>query len=268
MSRKDPFHFCLAYFFDKVNLPAMKTVLTRAAEIVVASVLLILLLPFFLLAVVIVQIDSPGPIIFKQVRVGKNGKSFVLYKLRTMRKNANGTYPPHTQVNDPRFSPVCRLIRSTGIDEVPQLWNVIKGDMGLVGPRPELPAVVETYNSRQKEVLKFRPGVFGISQLALREGVDYRKKLKIELAYYPKRTLMKDIMILIFTPIVLMWHTLSKILPFVKHKREFVDTFWFRYLLSATPEEVEKLLNVSEEDGKGVFETTPHVQARMAGRQG
>ncbi len=232
----------------------MKNFITRVAEIIGAILLLILLLPFFLLAVLIVQLDSPGPIIFRQVRVGKGGKPFVLYKLRTMKKDADGNFPPHTQVNDPRFSPVCRVIRSTGIDEVPQLWNVIKGDMGFVGPRPELPRIVDTYTPEQRRVLNYRPGVFGISQLVLREGVDYRKKLKIELAYYPRRNLLKDLLILALTPWVLAQHTITRILPFVENKREYTDTAWFRFLISADRETVENLLSRNSVENYGTAE--------------
>jgi len=210
----------------------MINLITRIFEFIGALILLVLLLPFFAIAVLIVQLDSPGPIIFHQKRIGKNGKIFTLHKLRTMRKNADGTSPPHTQVNDPRFSPICRIIRATGLDEVPQLWNIIKGDMGFIGPRPELPNIVETYSPEQKKILKFNPGLFGISQLALREGVDYKQKLKIEGEYYPNRNIIKDFLILFFTPVVLVNHTLGRILPFWKKRNEYTDTFWFKYLVS------------------------------------
>ena len=210
----------------------MKKIITRVLEFIGALILLILLLPFFVIAVLIVQLDSPGPIIFHQKRIGKDGKVFTLYKLRTMRKDADGTSPPHTQVNDPRFSPICRFIRATGIDEVPQLWNIIKGDMGFIGPRPELPNIVETYSQEQKEILKFNPGLFGISQLALREGVNYKKKLQIENHYYPNRNVIKDFLILFFTPLVLANHAFGRIIPFWKKRTEYTDTFWFKYLVS------------------------------------
>ncbi|MCD6594056.1 sugar transferase [bacterium] len=209
----------------------MINLITRIFELIGALLLLILLLPFFAIAVLIVQLDSSGPIIFHQKRVGKNGKVFTLHKLRTMRKDADGESPPHTQVDDQRFSAVCRLIRATGIDEVPQLWNIIKGDMGFIGPRPELLNIVETYSPNQKKILKFNPGLFGISQLALREGVNYRKKLKIENDYYPNRNVIKNFMIFFFTPVVLIDHTFGRILPFWKHRTEYTNTFWFKYLM-------------------------------------
>ncbi|RKZ25206.1 hypothetical protein DRQ29_06680, partial [bacterium] len=125
-----------------------------------------------------------------------------------------------------------RFIRATGIDEVPQLWNIIKGDMGFIGPRPELPNIVETYSQEQKEILKFNPGLFGISQLALREGVNYKKKLQIENHYYPNRNVIKDFLILFFTPLVLANHAFGRIIPFWKKRTEYTDTFWFKYLVS------------------------------------
>lgn len=209
----------------------IRTFIIRALEIIVAGALFLILLPFFLVAAILVQIDSPGKVIFVQKRVSKGGKMFNLYKLRTMKKNANGDFPPHTQINDQRFSPLCRLIRSTCIDEVPQLLNIIKGDMSFVGPRPELPKIVSTYDENQLRIFEFKPGLFGISQLALREGVDYRKKLDIELAYYPHRNLLKDSLIVVFTPLVLASHTMGKILPFAKPKSDYSNSALIKFLI-------------------------------------
>jgi len=205
--------------------------LYRIFEIWAALLLLMVLLPFFLIAVVLVQLDSPGKVIFRQRRIGKKGREFVLYKLRTMKKNANGAYPPHTQVNDPRFSPICRLVRATCIDEIPQLWNIIKGDMGFIGPRPELPQIVEQYDDEQRGVLEFKPGLLGISQLVLREGVNYRIKLKIENAYYCHRTRLKDCTVAALTPFVIMSHTLGRMLPWKQNRTEYIDARWFRFLM-------------------------------------
>lgn len=187
-------------------------------EMLLALVLFILLLPLFLFAVLLVQIDSPGRIIFKQPRIGKNGKPFILYKLRTMKRGANGNFPVHTQVNDERFSPLCRLIRATTIDEIPQLVNVMKGEMSLVGPRPERPQVVTTYTPTQRDILRFTPGLFGISQLAFREGVIVDKKLSLELKYYPQRTALSDIKIVCYTPFILLKDTFSKLVPSSNHR--------------------------------------------------
>ncbi len=191
----------------------MKHALRRFFEIILAIILLTLSLPVFLVTIVIVLVDSPGSILLKQKRVGNGGKHFRLYKLRTMKRGANGNWPMHTQVNDPRFSPVCRLIRSTCIDEIPQFWNIIKGDMTFIGPRPERPPIVEAYNERQRDILKFTPGLFGISQLVFREGVVVSEKIDVELRYYENRTIWSDIKVLLYTPLVLLSHISGKINP-------------------------------------------------------
>ncbi len=209
----------------------MRETLDKIFGAIIGALLFLLLSPFFLFAVLIVALDSPGATIFRQIRVGKNGIPFTLFKLRTMRRDADGHNPPHTVVDDPRFSPICRMIRATGIDEVPQLWNLIRGDMTLIGPRPEVPAVVDEYTDKQKKVLSYVPGLFGISQLVLREGVDYRKKLRIENLYYPNRTIFKDALILMLTPIVLFDQMMAKMLPFWKQRNEYVEAFWFKWLV-------------------------------------
>ncbi|RKZ29453.1 sugar transferase [bacterium] len=191
----------------------MKNVILRIIEIIIALLLMIITAPLFLLAVIVAMVDSPGKILLKQDRVGKNGKVFKLFKLRTMKKGANGDLPMHTQVNDPRFSPVCRFIRSTCIDEIPQFWNILKGEMTFIGPRPERPPIVEAYTERQRDILNFTPGLFGISQLVFREGVVVSEKIDVELQYYENRTIWKDSKILFYTPIVLLAHVAGKVRP-------------------------------------------------------
>ncbi len=191
----------------------MKRAVTSFLEITIAILLLIVTLPLFLLAGIIVMIDSPGPLLLKQDRVGKDGKLFKLIKLRTMKKGANGNLPMHTQLNDPRFSPVCRFIRSTCLDELPQLWNILVGDMTFIGPRPERPPIVHAYTERQRDILKFKPGLFGISQIVFREGIIVSEKIDLELRYYENRTIGSDIKILLYTPIVLIAHMAGKIRP-------------------------------------------------------
>ncbi|MCD6502079.1 sugar transferase [bacterium] len=189
----------------------MKRLLKRTAEVIAASIFLIIALPLFLIASIIVLIDSPGPLILRQERVGKGGRVFKLFKLRTMKKGANGNLPMHTQVDDPRFSPICRFIRSTCIDEIPQLLNIIRGEMTFIGPRPERPPIVEAYTERQLDILSFTPGLFGISQLVFREGVIVPKKIALELKYYESRNIFRDIKILLYTPIVLISHMAGKV---------------------------------------------------------
>lgn len=252
----------LAKCLSSLNFYNMVTLFFRIVEIVVAAILLLLLLPFFILAGVLVQIDSPGPVLFRQKRVGLLGKEFTLLKLRTMKKGANGEFPPHTQKNDKRFSPLCSLIRATCIDEVPQLWNVIVGDMHLIGPRPELPAIVQTYDNEQRKILNYKPGLLGISQLAFREGVDYRQKLKLENSYYPHRTWMKDFLISLLTPVSILSHIINRILNGKCTKAEFVDSPWFRILLGQNGSDP-----ITKDDGKDSAEKeTPSLSAKMLDR--
>ena len=207
------------------------SILRRIVEIIGAVLVSIILLPFFLLTIILVQIDTPGQIIFRQRRVGKNGKPFKLYKLRTMKNNANGVYPAHTQFNDPRFSPICKLVRASCIDEYPQLWNILIGNMSFIGPRPELPKIVKKYTLEQCKVLQYKPGLFGISQLVLREGVDYNQKLRIENAYYPYRSLLKDLLVITFTPLVVFDHTFRTLISFYRKKVDYTNTAWFKFLV-------------------------------------
>jgi lipopolysaccharide/colanic/teichoic acid biosynthesis glycosyltransferase len=189
----------------------LKKIVGRFVEILVVLIIFAATLPFFLLAILLIQIDSPGPVFLKQKRVGKGGRLFNLYKLRTMKEGADGTHPMHTQVNDPRFSKMCRFIRATTLDEIPQLINVLKGDMSIIGPRPERPQVVDTYSSEQKQILDFVPGLFGISQLAFREGVVIEEKLKLEVRYYRQRNSILDAKILLYTPLIVVKHSFGKL---------------------------------------------------------
>jgi lipopolysaccharide/colanic/teichoic acid biosynthesis glycosyltransferase len=188
-----------------------KRFLWRILEVALCLLIFIATLPFFLLSIILIQFDSPGQIVLAQKRVGKDGRLFDLYKLRTMKRGENGVSPPHTQVNDPRFSKLCRLVRATTLDEVPQLFNVIRGDMSLVGPRPERPLVVEQYSPAQREVLQYLPGLFGISQLAFREGVIVEKKIALEIEYYKNRNFALDSKILVMTPYIVIKDIIGKL---------------------------------------------------------
>lgn len=134
----------------------------RAFDIVVSAALLVALLPVFLVTALLVKLTSPGPIVFGQDRCGRDGKPFRCYKFRTMVQNAeilraelldrNEMSGPVFKIrNDPRITPLGRVLRKTSIDELPQLWNVLRGDMSFVGPRPPLPAEVATYTPRERD---------------------------------------------------------------------------------------------------------------------
>ena len=139
----------------------------RALDLLVGAAALLLLAPLIVLVALAVKLSSPGPVIFRQVRVGQGGRHFTLYKFRTMRPGERG--PEVTRGSDPRITPVGRLLRTSGIDELPQLLNVVRGEMTLVGPRPETPALAERYPAHCRAVFDHRPGLTGPTQVRLRD---------------------------------------------------------------------------------------------------
>ena len=139
----------------------------RALDLIVSIAALLLLIPVFVTVAIIVRCTSPGSVLFRQVRVGQGGIPFVMYKFRTMRPGAGG--PEVTPADDLRVTPIGRLLRTTGIDELPQLLNVLRGDMTLVGPRPETPALARRYPSECRLVFQHRPALTGPSQVRLRD---------------------------------------------------------------------------------------------------
>jgi len=140
--------------------------MARWLEVVISGMGIILSVPLLILAAVAIALNSPGPVIFRQDRVGRQGQIFVLYKLRTMRMVHNG--PQVTATGDERVTWVGRILRRTKVDELPELWNVLKGDMALVGPRPEVPRYVDLEDHRWKLVLRSRPGITDPVTLRLR----------------------------------------------------------------------------------------------------
>jgi lipopolysaccharide/colanic/teichoic acid biosynthesis glycosyltransferase len=141
------------------------TGLPRSFEVVVSGVGLLVALPFLAVAAVAIRLTSPGPALFRQERVGRYGRPFFLLKLRTMR---TGGGPQVTASGDPRVTGVGQLLRKTKLDELPQLWNVARGEMALVGPRPEVPAYVDLTGPAWNRVLEARPGITDPVSLRLR----------------------------------------------------------------------------------------------------
>jgi len=183
----------------------------RIFDFVAALIGLIVLSPLFLITSFIIKLTSPGPVFHRGERAGLNGKSFRLYKFRTMILNAATLGPGITARNDPRVTAVGRFLRSTKVDELPQLINVLKGDMSLVGPRPEDPRYVKQYTPEQREILRVRPGITSAASLTYRneermlKGQDWETvyrtqilpaKLEIDLAYLSKRTLSSDLLLI------------------------------------------------------------------------
>ncbi|SDX65575.1 sugar transferase [Paenibacillus sp. CF384] len=182
--------------------------LKRAIDIVCAAIGLICLIPLFIIVAIIIKVEDPrGPIFFHQVRIGKNEKPFRMYKFRSMVSNAEVLLDELLSQNeihgamfkmkeDPRVTRVGRFIRKTSIDELPQLWNVIKGEMSIVGPRPPLPREVAEYTSYDKLRLKAMPGCTGLWQISGRNGLSFGEMVELDLAYIEQRSIYFDIKIM------------------------------------------------------------------------
>jgi lipopolysaccharide/colanic/teichoic acid biosynthesis glycosyltransferase len=181
----------------------------RAKEVLdfaLAVVLAVLAAPFVLAAAALVKLTSRGPVIYAQTRVGLNGRVFTIYKLRTMYHNCEAVSGVKWATKaDPRVTPVGRFLRATHLDELPQLWNVLKGDMSLVGPRPERPEFVVQLGrqiERYPERLRVRPGVTGLAQVQLPGDTDLesvRRKLGYDLYYVERGGLWLDLRLILST---------------------------------------------------------------------
>jgi lipopolysaccharide/colanic/teichoic acid biosynthesis glycosyltransferase len=183
----------------------------RALDLLISILGLLLLSPLLLLLALWIKLDSRGPVLYRGKRVGKDGRPFVMYKFRTMVLEAERTGPAVTYKDDPRITKAGRFLRRTKLDELPQFFNVLRGQMSLVGPRPEDPSYVAFYTPEQRLVLSVKPGITGPTQLQYRdeasllqgEGVDEEyvsrlmpQKLKLDLEYVRTRSLLLDLRIL------------------------------------------------------------------------
>jgi len=171
----------------------------RAFDVTVSLLLLLLASPALLLIALLVRLDSPGPILFVQERVGRNGRLFKMYKFRSMRVDAPKYSFSPTESTDPRITRFGRFLRRTSLDEVPQLLNVLVGEMSLVGPRPEMPFIVERYDSRQKQRLHVVPGITGLWQLSADRSAQIHECIQYDLYYIRNRALCMDLAILVHT---------------------------------------------------------------------
>lgn len=185
---------------EKVKKPHfLYPLLKRVFDISVSGAALIVLSPLFAALALLVTIDSPGPIIFRQRRVGLNGTEFDFYKFRTMRVDANPYAVTPKSSSDPRITRFGRWLRRTSLDELPQFWNVLVGDMSIVGPRPEMPFIVATYNEEQRERLKVKPGITGVWQISAVRGEPIHANMEYDLFYIEHRSLLLDLIIMIKT---------------------------------------------------------------------
>jgi lipopolysaccharide/colanic/teichoic acid biosynthesis glycosyltransferase len=199
--------------------------LSRVLDLVVALGVLILLSPLVLILAVLIKLDSPGPVIFRQIRIGRDrrfdpansrppfrrerdlgGSPFVMFKFRTMRVSAEeGSGPVWAGKDDPRVTRVGRWLRKTRFDEIPQLWNVVRGDMAIVGPRPERPGFVSSLSRKLKEYPerhRVLPGITGLAQISQNPDQtieDVESKLRYDLEYIRNRSVLTDLGIMLKT---------------------------------------------------------------------
>ena len=185
----------------------------RIMDLVVCGLALPLLLPVIGILAALVYIDDPGPVFFKQNRTGKGGRRFKMYKLRTMATNAEElkakyahlnelTWPDFKITDDPRVTRIGRFLRKTSLDEIPQVINILKGDMSIVGPRPTSFAA-STYKLWQTERLEVLPGLTGLWQIGGRSDLDFDDRLKLDIQYIENQSLWLDMQILVRTVTVI-----------------------------------------------------------------
>lgn len=189
----------------------------RLIDIVASIVLLILLMPLFIIIMLLIYISSPGPVFYKQTRVGRWGSLFTMWKFRSMYCDADARLKEmmaqnemtggviFKMKNDPRIIPIGRFIRKASIDELPQLWNVFKGDMSLVGPRPALPSEVDQYSLQDRQRLEVIPGITCIWQVSGRSDIPFPQQVQLDVQYIESQSLLLDLKLLLKTiPAVLL----------------------------------------------------------------
>ena len=178
---------------------ALYRFIKRILDIIFAIFTLIIFSPIWILILFLIRIDSKGKAIFSHIRAGKNGKLFRLYKFRTMHQEAKDQEHAPLSIKDPRITKVGKLLRITSLDEVPQFWNVIKGEMSVVGPRPEMPFIVKKYNELEKTRLLITPGITGLWQIAGRKDLPLHKNVEYDLHYILHQSPQLDLIILLKT---------------------------------------------------------------------
>ncbi len=196
----------------KTPLDGWGKVVKRIFDIVGSIFFLILFSPLFIIVPWLIKIDSAGPVLYRSARIGAKGKKFYLYKFRTMFKDADkikqqlldknerNDGPLFKMENDPRITRVGKWLRKTSIDEIPNFWNVLLGNMSLVGPRPHEPHEVAQYQKHHKRLLDIKPGITGMAQVSGRSKLDFETEVKLDTMYIENWSLWLDIIILLKTP--------------------------------------------------------------------
>lgn len=180
-----------------------KHFIKRFLDIVLSLFIIIFFSPVLLLLAILVKLDSPGPVVFKQQRLGLNGKEFTMYKYRSMCVNAEsqgtGVY---SDSGDPRVTRIGKILRATSADELPQAFNILKGDMSFIGPRPPLtyhPWKLEEYTEHQRRMFEMRPGITGWAQVNGRKVVEWNKRIDLNVWYIDNASFLLDVKIFFMT---------------------------------------------------------------------
>ena len=174
-------------------------VLKRGLDILVAASALLALWSFLVAIAVIIRLGSKGPAVFKQERAGKNGKPFIFYKFRTMRADVDPFGPSPKLGDDPRLTKLGKFLREYSLDELPQLCNILKGDMSFVGPRPLYLLQIPEWSARQKKRLSVKPGLTGLAQISGRGRITIEEKLELDVKYVETASLLGDMRIVLAT---------------------------------------------------------------------
>jgi len=170
----------------------------RFLDVVGASVLLVVLSPALLVIAFLVRVSMGAPVLFRQQRAGKNGTLFTLYKFRTMDNpsNTEATHEERVASDTARLTALGRTLRATSLDELPELFNILKGDMSFVGPRPLLPEYLPLYSPEQARRHEVRPGLTGLAQVSGRNALDWSQRFKLDVEYVDSRSFALDVRIL------------------------------------------------------------------------
>jgi exopolysaccharide biosynthesis polyprenyl glycosylphosphotransferase len=199
----------------QAGITSLDAAIKRIIDMVGSAVGILFLSPLMILIPILIKLDSKGPVFFIQERVGENGKKFKIYKFRTMVAGAEELLKQYLDIdqleepvfklkNDPRVTPLGRILRRTSIDELPQLINVFKGEMSLVGPRPEEALVVQRYNSWHRKRLLVKPGLTGPAQITGRADLPLNERVELEINYIKDYSLATDFKIMMKTiPVVI-----------------------------------------------------------------
>jgi len=187
------------YSTEEIGITVFNRITKRFFDIIGSILFIIIAFPMMAIVIVLIKKDSNGSAIFKQKRIGFKGKEFTMYKFRTMFKDTPDYHWHPKERDDPRITKVGRFLRKTSLDELPQFWNVLRGEMSIVGPRPEMPFIVKTYNEYQRERLNAKPGITGLWQISGDRSLPIHENIDHDLYYITHQSFLLDIIIVFQT---------------------------------------------------------------------